>query len=112
MDARDTPRDATTPEGKAAQEEFRKRQEREQMEGPNGREAVGERNQKRVQEGGQQELDKVLERHKGQARQENGPDARTPWADRISEKTKKGVPLTKREQDEFGKMMRHAGEGK
>ena len=112
MDARDRPPDPTTPEGKAAQEEFRKRKEANAMEGPNGREAVGERNQKRVQDGGQAELDKILERHKGQVNQEGGAGATTPWANRISEKTKKGIPLTNREKEEMGKIMRHAGEGK
>jgi hypothetical protein len=117
LDARDTPRDATTPEGKAAQEEFRKRQEREQMEGPNGREAVGERNQKRVQEGGglvpgNDELSKVLQRFEDNAIKNAGTNYNKAAMDRVKDKISKGIPLTQRENERLKEVMQGAGEGK
>jgi len=117
MDARDRPPDPTTPEGKAAQEEFRKRQEGERMEGPNGREAVGERNQKRVQDGGglapeNKELDRILQRFEDQSIKEVGANYNKAWMDRVKGKIRDKMPLTAREQQDLNNIMRFAGEGK
>lgn len=117
MDARDKPPDPTTPEGKAAQEEFRKRKEANAMEGPNGREAVGERNQKRVQDGGglapeNKELDRILQRFEDQSIKEVGANYNKAWMDRVKGKIRDKMPLTAREQQDLNNIMRFAGEGK
>jgi hypothetical protein len=117
MDARDKPPDLTTPEGKAAQEEFRKRKEANAMEGPNGREAVGERNQKRVQDGGglapeNKELDRILQRFEDQSIKEVGANYNKAWMDRVKGKIRDKMPLTAREQQDLNNIMRFAGEGK
>jgi hypothetical protein len=94
-----------------------KRQEQERMEGPNGREAVGERNQKRVQDGGglapgNNELDRILQRFEDQSIKEVGANYNKAWMDRVKGKIRDKMPLTAREQQDLNNIMRFAGEGK